>query len=403
MITKNWDVIVAGGGIAGLITTILLANLKLKVLCIEPAKPAVKKANKSSDLRSTAYLLKSIGLLKKAKVWENLQPNAEALKIMQICDAGGSNGELRQISSFNSHDINEICFGYNISNWLVKKSLVSVIEKLEFSNIHFGEKVVELSNQTEKSFIRLSDGTQLSAKLTIAADGKNSDLRYLSKIKSKKWDNGQDALAFTTLHEKPHEGKSIEILESGGPCTLVPMQQTKNGMFQSAVVWMEKRKTAKSLLELSKEDFSKKLTNRTKHILGNCKLNSRRVIYPIITQLAERFYSERLALIAETAHVMPPIGAQGLNTSFEDIALLTSLIEDSLHKNEDFGSSKLLRCYGNRRSIITKSKMLGISLLNRTSKSNTQIEKDLRNLGLNIINKNSFLKNLLMRTGLGII
>ena len=401
MTDRNWDVIVVGGGIAGLVTTSLIAKLKLKVLCIEPHKPALEQSNKSADLRSTAYLLKSIELLKKVGVWDNLQDYAEALKIMQICDAGGKNHTLRQTSSFNSLEIGEPYFGYNIPNWFVKKSLLSIIEKSEFGEILFDQEVVGLINQTDKTVIRLSNDTQLSANLIIAADGKNSAIRHLAKIKTQKWDNHQDALAFITTHEQAHEGRSIEILESGGPCTLVPLKTTLDGTFQSAVVWMDTREKTKTLLKLNNDDFSEKLTLRTKNVLGPCRLNSRRTIYPIITQLAERFYSKRLALVAEAAHVMPPIGAQGLNTSFEDISLLMDFIEKSINQKEDFGSQNILKKYGIRRRFITQSKMFGISILNKTSKSNSQITKDLRNLGLKIINKNIFLKKTLMKAGLG--
>ena len=402
MTDTNWDVVVVGGGIAGLITTVLLANLKLRVLCIEPQKLPLKAASKSADLRSTAYLIKSIDLLKQAGVWDDLTEHSEALKIMQICDAGGKSGELRQVSSFNSQEIGQPHFGYNVPNWFVKKSILAIIERSEFSAITFGQKVIGLLNQTNKSILRLSNNTKITTKLVIAADGKNSDIRYLSNIDIKKWDNGQDALAFVTTHEKPHEGRSIEILESGGPCTLVPMK-SKNGIFQSAIVWMEKRGAAKTLLKLNNTDFSEKLTIRTKNVLGRCQVNSRRAIYPIITQIAERFYCERLALIAESAHVMPPIGAQGLNTSFEDILLLTNLIKEAVTNNENFATLKLLKAYGTHRKLVTQSKMLGISFLNHSSKSNLQITKDLRKVGLNIIDKNAFIKKTLMKAGLGFL
>ena len=348
-------------------------------------------------------MLKSINLLKKAEVWDGLKEHAEALKIMQICDAGGISGELRQVNNFNSQEIGQPHFGYNIPNWFVKKSMITKIEASDFGEILIGQKVIGLVTQTEKSILRLSNSRQLSAKLIIAADGKDSDIRYLSKINVKKWDSSQDALAFITSHNKPHKGKSIEILESGGPCTFVPMKPSKNGSFQSAVVWMENRTKAKNLLKLTTDDFSKKLTDRSKCVLGKCQVSSRITIYPIVSQLAERFYCTRLALIAEAAHVMPPIGAQGLNTSFEDISLLVDSIEQCITQNNDIGSQKLLKDYGVRRRLISQSKMLGVSVLNKTSKSNFQITKDLRKVGLNIIEKNTFIKKALMKAGLGYI
>ena len=401
MVKKNWDAIVVGGGIAGLTITLLLSKLKLNVLCIEPHRPASKKETQFADLRSTAYLLKSVDLFKQAGVWESLQIHAEALKIMRICDVGTAYDDALHVSDFDSQEIDLPCFGYNVPNWFAKTSLIAEIEASEFGEIIFGQKVTGFSNQINNSFLKLENNINLSAKLIIAADGKNSEIRYLSKIKIKKWDNSQDAIACVVLHEKPHVGSSTEVLDSGGPCTLVPMKNSQDKKFQSAVVWMESRHNVKKLMLLNDDDFSKKLSARTKYLLGSCELNSRRTTYPIVTQLAERFYCTRLALIAESAHVMPPIGAQGLNTSFEDILLLVNLIKSALSKKVDIGSLSVLKEYGQRRRRLVQSKMLGVFILNQTSKSNLQITKNLRRVGLKLIGSSTFIKTTLMKAGLG--
>ena len=401
MVQDKWDIIVVGGGITGLTATALLSSLQLKVLCIEPNKPALKQDNIAADLRSTAYLLKSVELLKAAGVWEQLEDQAEQLKIMRICDVGGQNETIHHENYFDSKEIDLPQFGYNIPNWFVKKTFLKKIQSLKESQIMCETKVTSIMVQMGKVIVKLSNNNLISAKLIVAADGRNSDIRFLSDISLKKWDNGQDALAFMVTHEKQHNNNSIEILKTGGPCTFVPLKNTRDGEFQSAVVWMEKRQKAKSLMRLNEKDFSLALSKRTKFVLGKCNLNSRRTIYPIITQLADEFYSDRVALIGETAHVMPPIGAQGLNTSFEDIAMLVNLIKDALEKGTDIGSMSLLSKYGRVRRRITKSKILGITLLNKASQANEKITQNLRKLGLGLIKKNQFVRTSLMKIGIG--
>ena len=399
MMESEWDIIVVGGGIAGLATTALLAKLNLRVLCIEPQLPSNSKESKSADLRSTAYLVKSIDLLKDIGAWDYLENHAEQLKVMRICDYGNSI-ERTQETCFDSREIGLSNFGYNIPNWITKSSLLSIVNAIKTSKIIFGVKVVELKTHLNRSYVKLSDNTVLSTKLIIGADGKNSDIRFLSNIKCKKWDDAQDAIACVVTHEKSHEGASIEILESGGPCTFVPLKNSVTGEFQSAIVWMELRSKAKNLINLSEKEFSLRLSLRTKHILGKCKLKSKRAIYPIVTQIADKFYEDRIALIAEAAHVMPPIGAQGLNTSFEDISLLVKLLKKVMEKNGDIGNISNLRNYGISRRRVTKSKMLGISLLNNTSKSNAQLTKNFRRMGLAVLKKNAVLRKTLMKAGL---
>ncbi len=401
MIKKDWDVIVAGGGIAGLTITALFSKLGLKVLCIEPIKPACKAGTKGSDLRSTAYLLNSIKLFEDIGVWNDLQKHSEKLRIMRICTSEDSHTDQFLESRFDSNDLNLPYFGYNIPNWFTKEILLSLIDTFQDSKVIFGSKAAHLMSYLDRSCIKLTNNCVVSSKLIIGADGRGSNIRTLSNIKIKKWDNAQDAIACIAKHEKSHEEASIEILQSGGPCTLVPLKNTINGEFQSAVVWMEERVHAKKLMLLNDHDFSTELSQRTKHILGNCKLNSRRTIYPIITQVADEFFGNRMALIAEAAHVMPPIGAQGLNTSFDDISLLVKLVKTALEKKNDIGTPELLREYGTIRRRLTLSKIFGVTLLNNVSKSNLAFTQSLRKVGLAMIDKNLLLKKTLMKTGLG--
>ena len=154
-------------------------------------------------------------------------------------------------------------------------------------------------------------------------------------------------------------------------------------------------------MSMDDEQFAKVLTQRVDNIFGAIQICSQRRSYPIISQLANKFCCNRLALIGESAHVMPPIGAQGLNSSFEDIDLLAKLIQGALKKNNDIGSEELLKIYNKIRRTIILPRMLGIELLNQTSRSKSKIVHNWRNFGLRLINNNSSIKKTLMKVGLG--
>ena len=125
---------------------------------------------------------------------------------------------------------------------------------------------------------------------------------------------GQKALAFAVTHSIPHKNISTEIHLSGGPFTLVPLRD-HDGKPSSAVVWMDKSEEAAKLMNMKDKEFEEEMTQRSCNVLGPLKLASKKSSWPIISQIADRIYSQRLALIGETAHVVPPIGAQGLNLS----------------------------------------------------------------------------------------
>jgi 2-octaprenyl-6-methoxyphenol hydroxylase len=187
-----------------------------------------------------------------------------------------------------------------------------------------------LTRETEAR-VTLSDGARLRARLVIAADGRNSAVREAAGIDVRTTRYGQKALAFAVTHPIPHENVSTEIHRSGGPFTLVPLPDYtgEDGIARpsSAIVWMERGPEVRRLMALDTPEFEAEMTERSAHLFGPLTLVSRRTVWPIISQTAEALSAERVALVAEAAHVVPPIGAQGLNMSLADIRTLLDLPE----------------------------------------------------------------------------
>lgn len=141
------------------------------------------------------------------------------------------------------------------------------------------------------------------------------------------------------------------------------------------------------------------MTERSCGLFGDLKLASRRTIWPIISQSAERLNGERLALMAEAAHVVPPIGAQGLNMSLGD---LRSLLELSQARPEGLGDAQMLAAYHKARHNEILLRVKGIDLLNRTSMLAPRPLRDLRALGLNALYSLAPVRKTLMQMGLGV-
>ena len=245
--------------------------------------------------------------------------------------------------------------------------------------------------------MQLSSGESIKAKLVIAADGRNSILRKKAGISVKTHRFGQKALAFAVTHPTPHKNVSTEIHRSGGPFTLVPLPD-HDGMPSSAVVWMEQGEKAKNLMDLENKKFEREMTERSCNVLGRLKLASKRSLWPIISQIADSIYSQRLALIGETAHVVPPIGAQGLNMSLADIKVLSDL--DEKYSN-DLGSAHTLTKYQNSRIVDIRQRVFGVSALNQISISQNKAVQNVRAFGLENLFQLPVIKNSAMKLGMG--
>lgn len=397
MTRTTTDILISGGGVAGLTAAAAFASAGFDVVCVDPAHPVTSEEAVGADLRSTAFLQPSIAVLEAAGLWSRLAPHATALQVMRIIDAGGAVPEPRLTKNFDAADIGHQPFGWNLPNWLLRREMVARLGELPNVDFRPGTGTVRMMTRTEEARVSLTDGSNVRARLVIAADGRNSLMRQAAGIGVKTLRYGQKALAFAVTHPVPHQNVSTEIHRSGGPFTLVPLPD-KDGQPRSAVVWMDTGPEVTRLNALPTEAFEAEMNLRSCQVLGPLRLASRVTVWPIISQIAERMAGERCALIAEAAHVVPPIGAQGLNMSLADLAALLSLAQAT---PEDLGSARMLERYHRMRHLEVQARVTGIDVLNRASIVGAQTLRDLRATALNALYSASPVRKTLMKAGLG--
>ena len=390
------DVFIAGAGLAGSIAALSYAKSARNVVLADPFS-----YNDSSkfDYRTTAYLQSSKLFLDLIGVWDFVKDGAMPLEIMKIIDASGTGdtGKIKSEKNFNSSEISDLPFGWNVKNSEMRSTLQDLMEGRSNCKLIEGARAVDFISRDDAAYVKLSSGKTVKAKLVIAADGRNSILRKKTGISVKTYNFGQKALAFAVTHSIPHKNISTEIHLSGGPFTLVPLQDY-DGKPSSAVVWMDKSENVTKLMDMKEKEFEEEMTRRSCNILGPLKLASKRSIWPIISQIADRIYSQRLALIGETAHVVPPIGAQGLNMSLADIKILSDL--NKKYPNE-LGSTHSLTEYQKNRIADIRQRVIGVSTLNHISISENKVVQNIRAFGLENFFQVPAVKNSAMKLGLG--
>lgn len=394
---EQTDIVIAGGGIAGLSAAAAFGALGFRVNCVDPMPPVTDRDADGADLRTTAFLQPAQAFLNEAGVWTHLAPHATALSTMRILDAGGAEPVERVRRDFEAEDISEAAFGYNLPNYLIRKALLDRLSELPTVDFRPGVGLTRLTARTAEAKVALSDGSSLLAKLVVGADGRNSACRAALGIGVRTHDFGQRALTFAVTHDLPHGNVSTEVHRTGGPFTLVPLPDYA-GRPSSAVVWMETEANAQALLALDEDAFNAAATERSAGVQGPLTLVTRRTSWPIISQLADRFYGARTALVAEAAHVMPPIGAQGLNTSLKDLHALLDLCRQAPH---EIGNVAMLEAYQKARYTDVATRTLGVSALNKTSIAGPQMVRDLRAAGLKAIHDIAPIRRSLMKLGIG--
>ena len=398
MSKTSCDILISGGGIAGLTAAAAFGSAGFSVICVDPTPPVTTRNDEKSDMRSTAMLQPAREVLRSAGLWDRLAPYASPLQIMRIVDAGGEEHAPRLTKDFNAQDVSDEPFGWNFPNWLLRREMVARLAELDSVDFRPGTATTTLFTREGEARVGLSDGTRVHTKLVVAADGRNSPMREAAGIRVSTKRYGQKALAFAVTHPIPHENVSTEIHRTGGPFTLVPLPDY-DGMPSSAIVWMDDGPQSVERYNMYVDAFEAAMSERSCYLFGPLTLASHRTIWPIISQQAERLSAERLALIAEAAHVVPPIGAQGLNMSLKDTAKLLDLAQA---RPEELGDRQMLDAYHKARHADISLRVQGIDLLNRASQVSTPALRDARAMGLKALYSLAPVRRTLVQMGLGV-
>lgn len=394
---RKTDVVISGGGVAGLTAAAAFGTAGFQVLIVDPAPPVTAQHEAGADLRTTAFLQPAQACLDRAGLWEKLAPYATPLQVMRIVDASGPDGAIRSSADFDASDVSDKPFGWNLPNWLLRREMVARLTELPNVDFRPGIAFAAMVARTAYALVTLTDGTQVRTKLVIGADGRGSSVREAAGITVKTTRYGQKAITFAVTHDAPHDNVSTEVHREGGPFTLVPLPD-HNSKPCSAVVWMQSGAMTAEHMALDETAFSAAATERSAHVYGPLTLVSKRSVWPIISQIAASMSAPRVALAAEAAHVMPPIGAQGLNMSLSDLdALLVLAVEN----RDDLGSAKMLDAYQSARHGDVRMRVTGIDALNRASIAANPLFQELRAAGIKALYGAAPIRRRLMKLGLG--
>ena len=176
------EILISGGGIAGLTAAAAFGAAGFSVVCVDPTAPVTDADADGADLRTTAFLQPAAATLAAAGLWERLAPFAAPLQIMRIVDAGGATPEPRLVKDFDASEISDQPFGWNLPNWLLRREMVARLADLPNVIFRPGVGFARLLTRETEALVTLTDGTTISCQLLIAADGRASPVREAAGI-----------------------------------------------------------------------------------------------------------------------------------------------------------------------------------------------------------------------------
>ncbi len=380
---------VVGGGPVGLAAALALAKHDYPVTLVAPVS---NLAAKGPDRRTAALFAGSIVLLRNLGAWEVCRGASAPIKGIRIIDDTG--GLLRAPEVvFTAAELGLEAFGYNVPNADLTRSLLLA---LEARGTAIKDTTVErLDVGAGRASLHLANGEVLAADLIVGADGRDSPSRRAAGIATRAWTYPQAAVVCSFGHTRPHRDISTEFHRPSGPLTTVPLPGNR-----SSLVRVERPDEAARLSALPDAPFIGELQSRLQGLLGTISDLDSRSVFPLSGLSAETAGRNRVALVGEASHVIPPIGAQGLNLGLRDIAALADCVSDALAKGWEPGGEAALESYARARATDIATRVIGVDLLNRSLIADILPTHLARGLGLHLINAISPLRRFLVREGL---
>ena len=395
--TERADVVIAGCGLGGLMAAAAFASDGRHVCCYDRRSRNNAIDGRSADRRTTALFGQGKRLLDEAGVWPELESEATPLETMRIVSSSQSASGVELKKDFVASESSIPCFGWSLPNEILAETLFRSLERLPNVRMRFCAEAIGVVTRSREAFVAFEDGSRIAGRLLIAADGAESQIREVIGIKVRRFNFPQKALTFNATHEIPHDFVSTEIHATGGPFTLVPLRDI-GGEPASAIVWMDHPAKIDELIELPEEPFELAAEERSRGLHGRLRLASPRRAWSMRAQLANRICAERTALIAEAAHVVPPIGAQGLNMAVGDIQALKAALKTG---RCEIGSVEHLKKYQRLRYGDLLLRVLGVTGLNLASIGSNAAVRRMRTLCLEASHEIEPLRRRLVSAGLG--
>ena len=382
--TDRTRIIVVGGGPAGLTAAIALAAAHVPVTLVAQSG--------SGDNRTTALVASSLAALAALGVWERCRAQAAPLATMRIVDDTGRLIRAPE-AHFSAAEIGLDAFGYNIEN----RHLIAAMQAraAELPTLERIDGVVSaLTPAADDVTVSLADGRVLRAPLVIAADGRRSLGRAAAGIALREHRYPQSAMTLCFGHSLPHDDTSTEFHTAEGPFTLVPLPGRR-----SSLVWVMHPRSLAPVRALDDAALAREIERRSHSILGKVTLEDSRGLFPLSSSIAERFADRRIALVGEAGHVIPPIGAQGLNLGLRDAAAIAEIAAGALMQNGDPGAPEVLARYDQARRQDVGRRARAVDLVNRSLLSDFLPVQSARGFGLYLLDRIGPLRRAVMREG----
>lgn len=387
------DLLILGGGLVGGTLALAAAAHGLTAIVVDPADPDAVLAP-GFDGRASAVASASGRMLAAIGLGERLEGLGCPIGGIRVSD-GLKPGALDFVP-----DPSDGALGTMYENRELRRAIQGALAEAAGVDLRMRTRAMTVDRGPGRVVATLSDGTEVSTELLIAAEGRNSPTREAAGIKVARWQYDHAAIIAAFHHERPHGATAYEIFYPSGPFALLPLLDDDQG-HRSAIVWTVKRDDMAAMLKLSDRAFLAEAEKRMGGFLGSLSAASPRSAYPLGFHHTATLTADRLALVGDAGHGIHPIAGQGLNLGFRDVAALVEVLVEGRRLGLDLGDAQLLQRYERWRGLDTLMVAGSTDGLARLFGIPGRLPSALRRFGISAVNRIAPLKDRFMAEARG--
>jgi 2-octaprenyl-6-methoxyphenol hydroxylase len=340
MMKSDFDIVIAGGGLAGSTLACALANTGMCIAIVESVAASAGQ-QPSFDDRAIALAYGSQRIFEGIGLWEAIAPNATAIRKIHVSERGGFG-----FTHLDAAEEQVPALGYVALARELGRVIMQQLENSDITRISPATVVGFAHTEDQLSVAVEADGRQqqYTTRLLVAADGGQSLIRQQLDIKTRQWEYGQTAIVTNVTPGMAHHNIAYERFTPNGPLALLPMTENRFG-----VVLTIESEACDAVMALDDDAFVTLLQQRIGFRCGRFSRVGKRFSYPLTLMTANEAVRPRIALLGNAGHALHPISGQGFNLGLRDIAVLADLIANAGRLQQDPGSQQLLQQYQQQR------------------------------------------------------